>query len=211
MISVSHRDNIHSSLPLKCTESYNIHTNWMSPLCYLNSDDSLLSNKNWAISAATNNILMGESRMVSDDSDTSIGYDQLNSCRNGLFEHMGNIPLPQIPKELRKSLSDKMFGLRAPSSDETAVNSKQHNTHAKKSHKVRSKKVNHQCLICDKAFSRPCALKTHMYKHTGEKPYCCPIKDCMHRFSVRSNLRRHISAVHGEAKLFELDVKPTLC
>ncbi|KAI8824942.1 uncharacterized protein EV422DRAFT_487706, partial [Fimicolochytrium jonesii] len=45
------------------------------------------------------------------------------------------------------------------------------------------------CLDCSKVFSRPSSLKTHSYTHTGEKPFHC---SCSARFSVLSNLRRHL-------------------
>ena len=49
----------------------------------------------------------------------------------------------------------------------------------------------HRCKVCDKAFTRQSSLQTHMYSHTGEKPYACTVKGCGRRFSVISNLRRH--------------------
>ncbi|MCJ1470852.1 hypothetical protein MMC07_009499 [Pseudocyphellaria aurata] len=49
----------------------------------------------------------------------------------------------------------------------------------------------HKCKVCDKRFTRPSSLQTHMYSHTGEKPYACEADGCGRHFSVVSNLRRH--------------------
>ncbi|KAF2863360.1 hypothetical protein K470DRAFT_207468, partial [Piedraia hortae CBS 480.64] len=49
----------------------------------------------------------------------------------------------------------------------------------------------HKCKVCEKRFTRPSSLQTHMYSHTGEKPFRCTFKDCGRQFSVVSNLRRH--------------------
>ena len=49
----------------------------------------------------------------------------------------------------------------------------------------------HKCKVCDKRFTRPSSLQTHMYSHTGEKPYACEHDGCGRHFSVVSNLRRH--------------------
>lgn len=67
----------------------------------------------------------------------------------------------------------------------------------------------HKCKICDKRFTRPSSLQTHMYSHTGEKrksdliisllielltncsAYACEAEGCGRHFSVVSNLRRH--------------------
>ncbi|KAG2220546.1 hypothetical protein INT45_004152 [Circinella minor] len=53
----------------------------------------------------------------------------------------------------------------------------------------------HRCNVCSKLFSRPSALQTHMYTHTGEKPFQCSSPGCGKCFAVVSNLRRH-SKVH---------------
>ncbi|ORX55632.1 hypothetical protein DM01DRAFT_1406826 [Hesseltinella vesiculosa] len=48
------------------------------------------------------------------------------------------------------------------------------------------------CPYCQKAFSRPSSLRIHTYSHTGEKPFVCSEKGCGRRFSVQSNMRRHL-------------------
>lgn len=56
----------------------------------------------------------------------------------------------------------------------------------------------HKCKVCDKRFTRPSSLQTHMYSHTGEKPFACEIQGCGRNFSVVSNLRRHRKVHKGD-------------
>ncbi|KAF2278124.1 uncharacterized protein EI97DRAFT_245882 [Westerdykella ornata] len=56
----------------------------------------------------------------------------------------------------------------------------------------------HKCKVCDKRFTRPSSLQTHIYSHTGEKPFACEVKGCGRCFSVVSNLRRHQKVHRGE-------------
>ncbi|KAI9495307.1 hypothetical protein BDB00DRAFT_870459 [Zychaea mexicana] len=50
----------------------------------------------------------------------------------------------------------------------------------------------YKCAYCSKGFSRPSSLRIHIYSHTGEKPFDCPEPGCGRRFSVQSNMRRHM-------------------
>ncbi|KAI5862116.1 hypothetical protein GGS23DRAFT_106533 [Durotheca rogersii] len=58
----------------------------------------------------------------------------------------------------------------------------------------------HKCKVCDKRFTRPSSLQTHMYSHTGEKPFCCEVEGCGRHFSVVSNLRRHRKVHKNDSK-----------
>ncbi|KAK4519955.1 uncharacterized protein ATC70_010199 [Mucor velutinosus] len=48
------------------------------------------------------------------------------------------------------------------------------------------------CKFCFKKFMRPSSLKIHIYSHTGEKPFNCTHPGCRRKFSVQSNMRRHL-------------------
>lgn len=50
----------------------------------------------------------------------------------------------------------------------------------------------YKCNQCLKTFSRPSSLRIHILSHTGEKPHVCPRPGCGRRFSVQSNMRRHL-------------------
>ncbi|KAG2209454.1 hypothetical protein INT47_008297 [Mucor saturninus] len=50
----------------------------------------------------------------------------------------------------------------------------------------------YKCNQCSKTFSRPSSLRIHILSHTGEKPHVCPQAGCGRRFSVQSNMRRHL-------------------
>ncbi|KAF2218072.1 hypothetical protein CERZMDRAFT_31736 [Cercospora zeae-maydis SCOH1-5] len=63
-----------------------------------------------------------------------------------------------------------------------------------------SSQKKHKCKICDKRFTRPSSLQTHMYSHTGEKPFACDVEGCGRHFSVVSNLRRHRKVHKGDGQ-----------
>ncbi|KAK7205847.1 hypothetical protein BZA70DRAFT_237273 [Myxozyma melibiosi] len=58
----------------------------------------------------------------------------------------------------------------------------------------------HKCPVCNKRFTRPSSLQTHIFSHTGEKPFQCDHDSCGRRFSVVSNLRRHKRIHRGISK-----------
>ena len=57
--------------------------------------------------------------------------------------------------------------------------------------KTKEKARKYPCTVCDKRFTRPSTLKTHMNSHTGNRPFACNVAGCGWRFTVFSNLKRH--------------------
>ncbi|KAJ3413257.1 Eukaryotic translation initiation factor 2-alpha kinase [Chytridiales sp. JEL 0842] len=55
------------------------------------------------------------------------------------------------------------------------------------------------CVHCPKRFTRPSTLKTHMNSHTGERPFACENAGCGWKFTVLSNLKRHMRVCRGGA------------
>ncbi|KAJ8261602.1 hypothetical protein GJAV_G00156170 [Gymnothorax javanicus] len=53
------------------------------------------------------------------------------------------------------------------------------------------------CAFCGKSFSYESRLRTHLLKHTGEKPFSCA--QCGKRFTIARNLERHQHIHWGEA------------
>ena len=56
------------------------------------------------------------------------------------------------------------------------------------------RKRGHECGVCEKVFTAPSLLATHMRIHTNEKPYECDV--CDKAFRQLSNLKRHKRTQH---------------
>ena len=65
------------------------------------------------------------------------------------------------------------------------------------------RKRGHECGVCEKVFTAPSLLATHMRTHTKEKPYECDV--CEKRFTQSSHLKTHVR-IHTNEKPYECDV-----
>lgn len=57
------------------------------------------------------------------------------------------------------------------------------------------------CQVCWQAFAHSSVLKLHIRKHTGEKPFKCPL--CVEQetaFSQLPHLKKHMQAIHKQDK-----------
>lgn len=69
--------------------------------------------------------------------------------------------------------------------------------------KKRSTKGTHhqfKCSYCDYSVKFKCHLKTHVLKHTNERPFACD--HCDKRFNQKCNLNTHIKTQHGHRSRF---------
>ena len=65
---------------------------------------------------------------------------------------------------------------------------------------------------CPKFFSRPSRLKTHIFSHTGERPFQCPVQDCKKTFSRHAHLKRHQEKNHASVEVkAEIDEPKLRC
>ncbi|CAB4389848.1 unnamed protein product [Rhizophagus irregularis] len=144
----------------------------------------------------------------------SVGYN-----RNGMQHHRTGFPpeLPPTPQDYPISMGRYSNGNNLGLPPNSNVNTPKSSPGQQRpstvptlqammttfSLKTVSSTQRYKCNICQKMFTRPSSLQTHMYSHTGEKPFKCPIEGCGRHFSVVSNLRRH-QKIHTEKKSKEI-------
>lgn len=54
---------------------------------------------------------------------------------------------------------------------------------------------------CGKFFSKQSRLATHLYSHTGQRPFVCPEADCRASYTRRAHLKRHHDNQHVQASV----------
>jgi len=69
-------------------------------------------------------------------------------------------------------------------------------------------KKKYQCPNCPRAFARAFNLKTHRETHNPNrsKPHSCPHPSCGRSFSRKHDLGRHVTAIHRDSPVEDLDV-----
>ncbi|CAE6437536.1 unnamed protein product [Rhizoctonia solani] len=135
----------------------------------------------------------------------------INAANRGMIENQHNAPMygqnaslhPMPPHPSSRSRSDHAYPTPPNSarSEGRTYPVQQQNTTAAGAGSRR-----HVCSECGQTFDRPSSLQTHMNTHTGEQPFQCPYEGCGRKFSVKSNMRRHLS-VHEQPRMTDADAE----
>ena len=130
------------------------------------------------------------------ESDTSNGNQFQDSLMvvlpDGSKTALMDLQLPTAPFANYKPPQQDTFVFSAPSTGKSPRSRRSTGSSAKGS-------GNKVCLLCNKSFPSKYKLKSHMYSHTGERPFACEV--CGKGFSRGPNLKTHMR-VHTGAKPF---------
>ncbi|CAE7198862.1 unnamed protein product [Rhizoctonia solani] len=139
----------------------------------------------------------------------------INAADRGMIDHNQhnapmygqNAPLhPMPPHPSSRSRSDYAYPTPPNSARSEGRTYPVQQQHAATAGGATSGSRRHVCAECGQTFDRPSSLQTHMNTHTGEQPFQCPYEGCGRRFSVKSNMRRHLS-VHEQPRMTNADTE----
>ncbi|KAG2207992.1 hypothetical protein INT46_010358 [Mucor plumbeus] len=143
--------------------------------------------------------LISHGRSFSDQSLRRSSASETNANRKGLIH-----PTPSVdpPRSFHRRAASDLSFLKNRKRRSISSSSSDHHTQDSEAFEnkdgqlpQRNKIINanrYKCNECFKTFSRPSSLRIHILSHTGEKPHICPQPSCGRRFSVQSNMRRHL-------------------
>ncbi|KAG2220238.1 hypothetical protein INT45_008779 [Circinella minor] len=210
MLLQQHRSprNMHSRSFSDYSHPYPTPLYSSSPAAPMMRDGSTTNNTNNATTTATNTTSVNNTRARPQYLQTS-GYHRRAISTNTLDlilqptlqrpidYHSNNNNQQQQPPQLYASSSTTTTTTSTNATPQSPImsdggDSESHHSDSSDKPRKEAGSNKYHCPYCDKGFSRPSSLRIHTYSHTGEKPFVCPEPGCSRKFSVQSNMRRHL-------------------